>query len=530
MKAKRRWCRTVGVLSVAGLLSVGLAGPASRRDTDRLAAPSAAQPAPDGRFGVVDPAHATVTLAQAEAPTGQTARATQDQLCLDHPETCRLLDEALRTANAIPYAWVRAEAIAIVAGAQAEAGLVARARHTFADALGIANALPQNYRLDTLARVAVIYAEAGLLDEAQRTFAGALSTANAITDDTARFLALYPIAASQAEAGLWDDALVTASAIADDAYRSAPLGDVARAQARVGLLEVAVETAASIPGPVTRTEALADVARIQAEMGLLEEARTTLEAAQQAANDIASDERRSALFHIANVQAEAGLWDDALATAKRFDASYRSLPLSHVARAQAQAGRWDDAIATTNNIASHRLRSVAFADIAHAQAAAGLLDQARLTLREALNVATAVVNELARSDALVAVASAYAEAGQWHDALNVANTIAVDGFRSRALSAVALAQVESGQMDEARRTFAEAVDAAHAAAGAGQTGSDLPNWQAYPAVARAQAEAGFWEDALATANGITFSGARSEALSAIALAQAEAALAAMEPR
>ena len=538
MKTKRRWCRTVGVLSVAGLLSVGLVDPASGRDADRPTTPWPAQTVPDGRFGVVDPARVTVTLAQAEASARQTARTARGQLCLDHPQTCRLLDEALRTANAIPNALVRAETVADVARAQAEAGMLDAARLTFADAMGIAGSLADSLSgRQTLVQVAVSLAEAGLLHEAREAFSDAVEGTRAITDDSARAFALAPIATAQAEAGLWEDALSTVGDM-DESNSQVPLYHIARAQARAELWDDSIATASRMISPRWRPRALADIASVQAASGLQGAARETFTQAVAGANAIVADgDRRSTLYTVARVQAEAGFWEDALEAVNLASNSWDSAgALPTIARVQAETGLWDEALATASAIRSPYARSVALSAIAGVQVRAGLLDVARLTLTDALNAANSITNELARAEALPPIVAAFAEARLWDEALDTAGAITFGDPRSRAMSAVAVALAEAGQLDEARRTFADALTAA------GVTDPDalmpdaalmapfLPVSADFPAVARAQAEAGLWEDALATASRITSRSGRSEALSAIARVQAEAALAMMEPR
>ena len=337
------------------------------------------------------------------------------------------------------------------------------------------------------------------------------------------------VARAQAESGLLDDALATVAEI-DPAYRSIPLPTIAQAQAMARLWDDAANTANAIVHDTRRLQAFVEIARVQARMGLIDDARRAFQSALDAAHAIPDDRSASLPFSaIARAQAEAGLWEDALVTSNApTEIRHRMDAWLTITRVQAEAGLWDEAFATANRSTNDLDRAWTLTAIARAQVEAGLFDEAQPTLADAVDAANAVGFGLVGPLALVDIVRVQAEAGLWDEALGTASRVSTALGRSRAFAAVAVVQAQAGRSEAARQTFELARDAAADADGM-TSYQGLPGytWEATIDLARSLAEAGFGDDAVATADGLPNEVARTNALSAIALAQAEAALAAM---
>ena len=177
-------------------------------------------------------------------------------------------------AGRIEQPWVRAEALAGVAGALARAGLTD-------EALAVAEQIEQPWvRVEALAGVAGALARAGDVERARRVAENAVNTAEQIKEPWVRAEALAEAAGALARAGLTDEALAVAERIEQSWERAEALAEAAGALARAGDVERArraaentVNTAEQIEDPEERAQVLASVAGVLARAGAIDEAR-----------------------------------------------------------------------------------------------------------------------------------------------------------------------------------------------------------------------------------------------------------------
>jgi hypothetical protein len=185
--------------------------------------------------------------------------------------------------------------------------------------------------------------------------------------------------------------------------------------------------------------------------------------------------------------------------------------LSKLARIQVGLGLYHEALQTAQLIKEAKYRSEVLVAIAEAQAQAGLIEDAQRTLQQALQTAQRIEEAWNRSEALRVIAKAQTQAGLFEDAIQTAQLMEEALARSEALRATAKAQAQAGLFEDAIQT-AQRIEEAWA-------------WsEVLVAIAKAQAQAGLFEDAIQTAQRIEKAWARSEVLVAIAEAQAQAGL------
>ena len=247
---------------------------------------------------------------------------------------------ALETAWEIEIEKVgnRARALADVASAQAKAGDPAAAK-TFTDALKAAKGIDNAW---ALAHIAGVQAEA-------RDITGALETARGIDDALWHAMALAHIAVVQAGARDITGALETARGINDVGRRTRTLAHIAGVQAEAGdpaaaeTFAAVLETAGKIE---VENEWFREVVALVAIADAQVKARDITGALETARGINDAWNRAKALAHIANVQAETGnhgaareTWAEALQTARGIvDAGERWEAIAAIAAAQTEAG------------------------------------------------------------------------------------------------------------------------------------------------------------------------------------------------
>lgn len=469
--------------------------------------------------------------------------------CAAHGESCALLRTALATAGSIP-------------------------------------ATDQHHAM-VLVDIGAALAEIGFIDGARHLFASAAALAPGIPFDPPRFNAWDHIALTQAEAGLWNEALNTArdipiGALEPDRALAAKIGTLSRiaeAQTSAGMRGSAERTltearniVASMVDPIDLTPdepqwstmqrkvrdqqtmqslALRPLIRAELHAELWDQARRT-------AGLAAIDRTRvRALTRLAIGFAETGRPEDARASAAKALASVRQdhrrvgggRQLHWVAEAQARLGLLDEALKTARTEPRLRLQAQAFATIARAQAAGGSYEAARATFAEAMTQIRRSDDSYARQNAIGAVSIGQAAVGFAKDALSTASLHHDPWRRSGILQGIVRAQVRNGEWSSALtsvaaipnisyRTWslaeiaraqiaasqpAEAEETIRAAAVVAAAADDSGMWHfALSALAAAQAEAGHWDDAFATARTTPNVFYHDQALRNIAVAQVAA--------
>ena len=426
--------------------------------------------------------------------------------------------QALSVIQMIPLTFERAKAFADIALGQAKTGRVWTAELAFSKALEAAQAAKGDRVRDmAFTDITASQAEAGYLQEA-------LAMVQNIKQPSFRATAFASIALAQAEAGnskavgqSLSDALVAARAIEDEQKRASSLGEIAVAQVMVNRARDALATVQEIKANRMRDEALAAVAVAQAEAGDFQGATATARKIELHPG------RAEAFAGIARAQARAGHARDAeqsisqamLAAQEIEHDETRAYRLTAIARAQAAAAddkaaeqSFAEAVSAAEKVVDDGQRHFALFDIATLQADAGYVEGAKLTAQKI------EPGSGAHPDVLSAIAVAQTKAGNDPDAMATVKQIKYDHDRAEAFIKLASAQAEAGNDADARQFFAKAMSVAQVIPfGAADTIADI---------AKAQAEAGYVQEAAATVQAIGNRRQLAEAIAALLIAQPEA--------
>ena len=220
-------------------------------------------------------------------------------------------------------------------------------------------------RASALAEIAGAQAETGQEEAAQRTLAAASKVAQGLDASKVLGLASFigQIAVAQAEVGDWRGARQTLAA-ALEARRSDRdsyfLKEFVKLQAKAGDIAAALKMASAINNELERVRALIDIGGQQVNAGARRAARWAFDAALKAALRVDSDDsRKYYVSRIADGLATAGYFARALKTAQ---GNVRAL--GSIAVVQAEAGRFKDAVNTAINIDRVDVRAESLAEIA----------------------------------------------------------------------------------------------------------------------------------------------------------------------
>ena len=416
-----------------------------------------------------------------------------------------LWQEAVSTVRQIDVGRTRASMLSLIAQAQAQAGLWDRATAT-------ARTIDQmDTRATALSALAEAQAQAGLWQAAAILCDEADFISREIDDVQTRAARLSVVAKAQAQTRLWEQAIATVRAIELGYWRATALSDVAKAQAQAGLCEQAAVSARAIDAVEMRAQALIMVARVQAQAGQRETAASLCDEALIAARAIKNHvSRAGVLREVVEALAHVGQYDKAIATARALD---DTSALSVVAEALAQAGLWEQATTTARMITQKEIRASALSTIAKALDQAGQLKAAANLCDEVIATARAIDD----MSTLSVVAEALAQAGLWEQATTTARMITQKEIRASALSTIAKTLAQAGQLKAAANLCDEAIATVRAI---NYAKSNL----VFSLMAEAQAQAGLWEQATATAGMIDNKEKRASALSAVAKALAHRGL------
>ena len=385
--------------------------------------------------------------------------ATRRIKCPKNPNYECVIDLALHEANSIKDSLYRAAGFREIGTAQAEAGDLSAAKHSFAAAIkttsGIGGTL-RSVRADILRGISTAQAEAG-------DISGGLQTAYGIHDVLLRVQALRSIARMQAKVRYEEAAKQTFAAAIDAAGSHAyTLSNIAIEQAEAGDIAGGLQTARDIHDVEQRISALYWIAKEQAEAGDLRAARRIADSATalEKAQDIASSSfgRDSYLEEVATIQAEAGNVAAALSTARSLSdyGSFPSRPKMLRQLVTEHAKTSDDIalfIEAAHTIEYAQKRATVLGDVAKKQAALGDRHASGHTLATALKIAYDIGISKDRVRALCEIAAAQTEVGERQaansilaTALKAAHDIDDAWDRSWAFRDIAIAQAKSGDI------------------------------------------------------------------------------------
>ena len=335
------------------------------------------------------------------------------------------------------------------------------ARCLLAEAAESAKAIPKDKMRDwALGEILASQAMAGLIQEA-------MATVRRIRDPRLIMVALREIAESLAKAGYFEESLTASKIIPDPSKMADALAAIAEIlaghenadEARRTVVEL-VALLDTLDDPLRRIALRASVAKVLSRIGDAEGALEQIRRARAAAvSEVSRRERGTALRHVAAALAEMGWPDDALKVMADVDKPQDRIPvLVAAATAQADAGDSQLAIATAENIKAARYRAVVLGHIAIAQVRAGNVDAARDAAMRARSATDEIKQPFARSYAASRIALALAELGKsgrhpfFDEAVQVAAEINDDRLRAQILWTVAAERERMGDKNGALRT------------------------------------------------------------------------------
>lgn len=286
----------------------------------------------------------------------------------------------------------------------------------------------------------------------------------------------------------------------DSLWRNGAWQVVARAQADAGDFDGALESARRIDYLGSRADALCDISSAQARAGHFAAGVAT---AREIGDEYGEKEKKlNQLRILAQMQAEAGDLRGALEAATSIEHEVtRDDALRYIAVSLAQSHQFDSALDTGRMIQDEATRAGALVDIALARAEAGDLDQARSEFTFTLDLITGAlvritsnaqrrtgqriimnsggrpghvpdpISELDEFNSTLAagreaepfwkvmekLAIARAQASDFASAFETVERLKYDLVKARVLREIAVAQLRAGYPDEARSTFARAL-------------------------------------------------------------------------
>jgi hypothetical protein len=223
-----------------------------------------------------------------------------------HTEAGRL-KEAAKLAETIAEDSDRAFAFVAIATARAKAKDRAAARKDLAEALKIADGIPEEHDGGWVTYTFVAKAQAEMGDGEQ-----ALKTANAIKKEVWKNNALCFIVKARVKAGDLQAAREAAETIPSEYVQGEAMKEIVAARLRAGEVKEATKAAASIDSVAWRVQSMLEIAKFQAKAGDRSAADKTFQKAFKEAEDVRDEEpgvgniHNSVLSHILKAQAEAG--------------------------------------------------------------------------------------------------------------------------------------------------------------------------------------------------------------------------------
>ena len=464
---------------------------------------------------------------------------------------------ALETSRMITNNPARIDVLAHIATAQAG---------NAQDVLAIVQEIQTDItRAKAFTAVAVALAEVGDTSGAAQSFSQALLAAAMIEGDIDRIETFGHIVVALAKAGYVQTALNNVPRIdygVARIYATVALAKafIAIAEARVNagdtqdanrFLSNALLVARNIEGDIARTEIFVRIAETQTNAGYFGDTMTTVERIEDARD------RDPVVRYIAKTLATAGRIQDAQAAANMARSSWgRAYVFCDIAKAQVRSqdvqgaeqslseifsdmggydpvelpicaaevqmemGNVEDAIETLNVILDDQIYIETLLRIAKAQAIAGNAQNARRLFSQALLARRGYRKQEDASSPLFdknlfpihTIGVAQAEVGYVQDALNTLQEIRSNPHRFYLLIPIAEAQVKAGAAQDAEQSLSQAFLAA-------QTPFDDQQY-VLARIAQVRAEAGYFENALETAQTIRLAHFRAKAFTAIAKALA----------
>jgi tetratricopeptide (TPR) repeat protein len=352
-------------------------------------------------------------------------------------------------------------------------------------------------RIELLTMLAVAQAEVQHPD-AQATFTQAFTSADQLHEQNGREAALSMLAVAQAQAALWDavhatiahmrndwvraealirlatvqterqhpDAFITltlahtaTTAITGGRNKAKAMHDLVTAYEQAGFWTEADQLIAEMPNEIRSAAVLTSLAVIQAKAQHPDAQKTFARAVTTAEKIPVEFLRRSTFGDIAVAMASVGMVHEASTTIDRIsEAESRDPALRYLARAYAQLDLWDAVRSTFLRIADTRMQTDALRDVTEIQIMAQRWDMAAAT-------AAAIEDSKARAAVLSSLAAAQAQTRHPSASTTFALARATvearpdDSARGAILRLLATSLAQAGRWDEAWNALAKIGDA-----------------------------------------------------------------------
>ncbi|MFI5457514.1 MAG: M56 family metallopeptidase [Isosphaerales bacterium] len=447
-----------------------------------------------------------------------------------------ILQEAVRSADALKDVRSKARLLTAVAVARAKTGEQASARAAFQQAVQAADAIQDlSHRVYTLEDIAAAQIDSNDRHAALATMRHASEVAEMIGDKHQRNTARMWIVRTYARGGDVDTALRMARDLPEELdFRARALANVLEGlksdrPAMKHWLPVLLQAAETVGDQTRQAEFFRGIAEVLAGAGDIE---TTLKIAETLEKAVAEfglqDHSRQMIVHahvfvlsaLAKAQAKAGNRKAAVATFQKAvdfaDAlpdegeALRSDRLGRLARDQVDAGDIEGALRTAERVVYEYPKAIAVMTIAEAQAKAGRRDLARAVFRKAIETAREIKirdnfrdragsYDLNSSECLRTIAFGQARAGFTAEAVQTAGTIVEPKWKNSALAWIAMTMAKGGEIKPAIELVQRIDDESSRA-------------QALQGIAEGQAEAGDIQGALKWAKSRTTPDERANAL------------------
>jgi tetratricopeptide (TPR) repeat protein len=375
---------------------------------------------------------------------------------------------------------IKARALAEVASKYAKIGEKGKATELLSQALTDATAVTDTLRkADALAEIARTSAAVGEYEQA-------LQITNTISDPYVKEKALAAIASNYAEIGQYDQALQIAQAIESAGFKADVLATIARQYVKAGQLDQARQLAETIPDHRLGRGVLADIADAYAKAGHQEQAASLFSRIEDR-RDAHWEERYAVMVGMVALYARAGLYDPALRIANLIgDEAEKASALATVARRFAEAGQKEKAA----EILFHALEAaktveektdpdlsmlpgiaLQYADIGQCSQAveiAGIIRDAQSRVQTVAEIAVKCETGQQEKAATATeekttpeITGAHAETGHYDQDLQVARAMEDSPAKTEALLAIARKYAEAGATEKAAEISLQALRVAN---------------------------------------------------------------------
>lgn len=382
---------------------------------------------------------------------------TYEHNCFKKPNTSCLLTVAFSSVENSEETHYKARIVASIALVQHTSGDIT-AQTTLKSALGLANGIiDKSWRADTLVFVGKIQAKMGMLTQARQILETAWKIADSIEISCPRSAKLAMVSIAASELGFLDWALSGATTIEKEDDRERALSVLAETYFKTGEEEEALKIAQAMVNSEKREKTYLSFARTLATSGRIEQSIQQVEA-------LASDlEKASAFSEIGVILAKSGhmlhakkMWTRSLDAANYvMDERLQPKALARTAVLQALLGQQKgaaetlfEAVKMAEEIEKKAPRTQVILIILLAQAEAGLFEDALNTL----NNLKSFKKKSTRNKALIAIIRAMANANAFSESWKITHSISSEFWKQQAIVAIVSSQIDQNLLDEALKS------------------------------------------------------------------------------